>query len=70
MILIKLQGIRPITIIRLIIPPNNSFLVLVGELETDKIFELVKKYYGAIPKGTNVPDLVCFEEPQKVRKTF
>ena len=50
--------------------PNNSFLVLVGDFETDKILELVKKYYGAIPKGPDVPDLVCFEEPQKVRKTL
>ena len=50
--------------------PNNSFLVLVGDFETDKILDLVKKYYGGVPKGPDVQDLVCFEEPQKVRKTL
>jgi zinc protease len=50
--------------------PNNSFLVLIGDFDTDKILDLVKKYYGAIPKGPDVPDLVCFEEPQQVRKTL
>ena len=50
--------------------PNNSFLVLVGDFETDKILELVNKYYGSIPSGPEVKDLVCIEEPQKVKKTL
>jgi zinc protease len=50
--------------------PNNSFLVLVGDFETDKILELVKKYYGGIPKGPDVNDFVSFEETQKVKKTL
>ena len=50
--------------------PNNSFLVLVGDFETDKILELVKKYYGSIPKGPDVKDFVTVEEPQRVKKAI
>lgn len=50
--------------------PNNAFLVLVGDFKTDEILNLVKKYYGNIPKGPDVKDLTVNEEEQKVRKTF
>ncbi|NCS88486.1 MAG: hypothetical protein AUK34_06250 [Ignavibacteria bacterium CG2_30_36_16] len=50
--------------------PNNSFLILVGDFNTDEILELVKKYYGDIPSGPKVKDIFSYEQPQKVRKTF
>jgi zinc protease len=50
--------------------PNNSFLVLVGDFETDKMLEQVKKYYGGIPKGPEVIDFTSVEEPQRVKKSL
>lgn len=50
--------------------PNNSFLVLIGDFETAKILEVVKKYYENIPSGPSVPQVWASEEPQKVRKSF
>ncbi|MGE5399721.1 MAG: M16 family metallopeptidase [Ignavibacteriales bacterium] len=50
--------------------PNNAFLVLVGDFDTDKILETVKKYYEKIPKGPEVKEINAVEQPQKVRKTF
>lgn len=50
--------------------PNNAFLVLVGDFETDKMLGLVKKYYEKIPKGPEVQDIYAVEQPQRVRKSF
>lgn len=50
--------------------PNNAFMVLVGDFETDKIIETIKKYYGSIPRGPEVNDIWAVQEPQTVRKTF
>ncbi len=50
--------------------PNNAILVFVGDFETEKILELVKKYYGKIPRGPEVPQLRVGEQNQVVRKTF
>jgi zinc protease len=50
--------------------PNNSFLVLVGDFETDKILETVKMYYGGIAKGPDVVEFTSVEEPQRVKKTL
>lgn len=50
--------------------PNNAFLVLIGDFETEKMLETVKKYYENIPSGPAVPQVWSSEEPQKVRKSF
>ena len=50
--------------------PNNAFLVLIGDFDTDEILSTVKKYYENIPSGPEVPQVWSSEEPQKVRKTF
>lgn len=50
--------------------PNNAFLVLVGDFDTDKVLALVEKYYGNIPSGPKVEELWAVQEPQKVRKSF
>lgn len=45
--------------------PNNLTMILVGDLEPDKIIKLVKKYFERIPRGkTNPPDVVTLEEKQ------
>ncbi len=33
--------------------PNNACLVIAGDIDVDKTKEMVAKYYGDIPKGTN-----------------
>lgn len=50
--------------------PNNAFLVLIGDFETEKMLKTVKKYYENIPSGPAVPQVWSSEEPQKVRKSF
>lgn len=50
--------------------PNNAFLVLVGDFETDKILKLVDKYYGKIPAGPQVEEIWPYQEPQRVKKSF
>ncbi|NJD21754.1 MAG: insulinase family protein [Melioribacter sp.] len=50
--------------------PNNAFLVLVGDFDTDNIVELAKKYYSGIPKGPDVQDIYELEEQQVVQKIF
>lgn len=50
--------------------PNNAFLVLIGDFETDEILKSVEKYYGSIPRGPEIKDIWAHQEPQKVRKTL
>lgn len=44
--------------------PNNSFIVIAGDIKTDEAIQLVKKYFGEIPKGPEVPK-VRTEEPEQ-----
>lgn len=45
--------------------PNNLTMILVGDLEPDKMIELVKKYFERIPRGkVDPPDVVTIEEKQ------
>lgn len=45
--------------------PNNLTMILVGDLEPDKMITLVKKYFERIPRGTTEPpDVVTLEENQ------
>ncbi len=37
--------------------PNNATLVLVGDFETEQIMAKVKKYYGKIPRGPELPEM-------------
>jgi zinc protease len=50
--------------------PNNAFMVLVGDFDTDSMLAVVKKYYSHIPAGPEVPQVWAVEEPQKVKKAF
>jgi predicted Zn-dependent peptidase len=45
--------------------PNNLTMVLVGDLEAEKMIKMVKKYFERIPRGTTEPpDVVTLEEKQ------
>ncbi len=37
--------------------PNNAVITIAGDVDPDKTFELVKKYFGSIPKGPEVKKL-------------
>ncbi len=45
--------------------PNNLTLILVGDLEPDKLIKMVKTYFERIPRGTTEPpDVITLEEKQ------
>jgi predicted Zn-dependent peptidase len=45
--------------------PNNLTMILVGDLEPDKMIKMVEKYFERIPRGeTEPPDVVTLEEKQ------
>ncbi|UCG51443.1 MAG: insulinase family protein [Candidatus Latescibacterota bacterium] len=45
--------------------PNNLTMILVGDLEPDKMIKLIKKYFERIPRGEiDPPDVVTLEEKQ------
>jgi zinc protease len=45
--------------------PDNAILVIAGDVKTDEVFELVKKYFGKIPRpSAPVPPVVAKEPPQ------
>jgi len=45
--------------------PNNLTMILVGDLESDKMIKLVKKYFERIPRGEiEPPDVITLEEKQ------
>jgi predicted Zn-dependent peptidase len=45
--------------------PNNLTMILVGDLEPDKMIKMVRKYFDRIPRGKNdPPEVVTLEEKQ------
>jgi len=44
--------------------PNNATLVVVGDVNADKVLAAVKKYYGVLPRK-NVPSLQVPAEPEQ-----
>jgi len=47
--------------------PNNATLVLVGDFETETMLAKVRKYFGSIPRGPEVP-LRKVHEPEQTSK--
>lgn len=45
--------------------PNNATLVVVGDVEPDKIRELAEKYFGPLPPSELIPPKPAAEIPQK-----
>jgi predicted Zn-dependent peptidase len=49
--------------------PNNLTMILVGDLEPDKLIKTVKEYFERIPRGTTEPpDVITLEEKQHGEK--
>lgn len=48
---------------RLYYKPNNSILVLAGDLDTAEALKQVKRYFGSIPRGSEFPPVVTEEPP-------
>jgi zinc protease len=44
--------------------PNNAVLILVGDFESAKALDLIKKYYAGIPAGPPPPAVTTIEPPQ------
>ncbi len=50
--------------------PNNATLVLVGDFQTDEMMIKVKKYFGKIPRGPEVPPVTSIEIDQANSREF
>ena len=49
--------------------PNNLVMILVGDLEPDKMIKMVKKYFERIPRGkVDPPEVTTLEEKQYAEK--
>ncbi len=48
--------------------PNNSILVLAGDLDIDSTLAAVKAYFGPIPRGEEFPPVTVQEPPQPGEK--
>ncbi len=45
--------------------PNNAILVISGDIDADRAFNLAEKYFGDIPKGPTPPPVRSVEPPQR-----
>ncbi len=45
--------------------PGNAVVVVVGDFESGKALEIVKKTFGVIPKGPAITQVITTEPPQK-----
>ncbi len=50
--------------------PNNATVVIVGDVDTQATLELVRKYYGSIPKGPEPPKVHLVEPKQNGERRF
>ncbi len=44
--------------------PNNAVIVVVGDIDPEKVLALVRKYFGGIPRGPEVPKVGAVEPKQ------
>jgi zinc protease len=45
--------------------PNNAIAVAAGDFRCDEVYEKTRKYFGAIPRGPEVPQVRSVEPPQE-----
>ncbi len=52
--------------------PDNAVLVLVGDLEAERGYELAEKYFGEIPRGSGAPQVTAPQVPpgEQLRDTI
>lgn len=44
--------------------PNNATIVITGDFDTNEAIDMVKKYFGSIPKGLEPPKVTAIEPAQ------
>lgn len=49
--------------------PNNAVLIVVGDINSTRALELIRKYYSGIPAGPPPPAVTTVEPPQMGPKT-
>ncbi len=50
--------------------PNNSALILVGDLPAQTMLEKAVQHFGSLPSGGQAPNVVTVEPPQKGERRF
>jgi len=45
--------------------PSNALIVAVGDLNTDEMLRLIKRHFGAISDGPDIPPMNAVEPPQR-----
>jgi predicted Zn-dependent peptidase len=50
--------------------PSNMVTAVVGDVKTEEILPIIKKYFGRIPRGNPPPKLRTVEPPQPAEKTI
>lgn len=50
--------------------PNNMVLVVVGSCETERLFDLARKYFGQVNPGAIAPVFIPQENPQLAGRSF
>ncbi|MCR4316018.1 MAG: insulinase family protein [Planctomycetes bacterium] len=48
--------------------PNNAVAVIVGRVDADDVFGLAERYFGPIPRGPSVPQVITTEPEQNWEK--
>jgi len=46
--------------------PNNTILVVAGDVEPDEVLALAEQYYGPIPMNANLPERIRSQEPPQL----
>ncbi len=49
--------------------PNNAVLVVVGDFKQKEMFKMIRKYFGKIPRGPEVPELAVIEPEIRTMKS-
>ncbi len=50
--------------------PNNATVVVVGDVDKDAVLAMVKRHFGAIPRGTDPAPVTTVEPPQMGERRF
>jgi len=48
--------------------PNNATVIILGDFERDAMIKLIKKYFGNIKRGPDIPKVISVEPEQKGEK--
>jgi zinc protease len=48
--------------------PNNAFIVVAGNIDVDRVMEMIREEFGPIPKGEDIRRVVVEEPPQHGEK--